>query len=208
MKKIKHYFTFDISLLKGVYFIPFIGYFIGIFLMVIGYVKSNDPYLPYIFLQGITIPVSGLHMVFLYSSIYDEGAKETLLPYYKRNLLYDLLRYSMLHGFILLLLTFLLMWMNEIAFFDTIIIIHLILLFIFFQLIGVTLLSLLESLELSIAIYATYTLTEVITQGNFMPWPHLFLFEEPFLNIWLILTILFLILGIALSIVQLIRALR
>ncbi|WP_077299820.1 hypothetical protein [Virgibacillus pantothenticus] len=206
MNKLKHHFTFDIRLLKGVYTIPFIGYIIALLLIITGYLKSTDPYLPYIFLQGIAVPVSGLHLVFLYSFIYDEGAKEILLPYYKNNLIYDLIRYSILHGFILLIFTCILIWMNGFDFFDVKIMLHLILLFVFYQIIGVTLLSLVESLELSIAIYATYTLTEVITKGTFLPWPHIFQFEEPIINIWLILTFLFLTLGIILSIIQLVRS--
>lgn len=206
--KIKHHFAFDVHLLRFIYFIPFICYIIVLLLMVMGYLNSTDKYLPYIFLQGIAVPISGLHMVFLYSYIYDDGAKETLLPYYKHNLMYDLMRYSMMHGFILILFILLLNWMNGIVFLSVIMLMHLLLLFIFYQLIGIALLTLFESLELSIAIYATYTLTEVITQGTFLPWPHIFIFEEPYLDIWLTLTFFFLILGIALSIAQLLRAFK
>ncbi|RFA37303.1 hypothetical protein CAI16_02175 [Virgibacillus dokdonensis] len=206
MNRLKHHFTFDIKLLKGIYTLPFVGYIIALFLIFTSHLNSTDPYLPYIFLQGVAVPVSGLHIVFLYSYIYDEGSKEVLLPYYKNNLLYDLVRYSMLHGCILFLFTCLLIWLNGFGFFDAKIILHLLLLFVFYQVIGVTLLSLVESLELSIAIYATYTITEVVTKGTFLPWPHIFLFEEPIINIWLVLTFIFLILGLVLSIVQLIRS--
>jgi|SRR5699024_6374821 len=208
LDNIKHHFTFDVRLLKGIYFIPYIGYIIVFFLMVMGYLNSSDIYLPYIFLQGVAIPISGLHLPFLYSYIYDDGAKATLIPYYKHSIMYDLIRYSLMHGVILLLFISLLIWMNGIAFFNATIITHLLLLFLFYQLVGITLLSIIESLELSIALYATYTLTEVITQGTFLPWPHIFIFEEPFLNIWLVLTFFFLVLGIILSITQLLRSFR
>ncbi|GIO22092.1 hypothetical protein [Oceanobacillus sp. J11TS1] len=206
MNKIKHHFQFDIRLLKGIYMLPFIGYLIALLLMVLSYPEGS--YLPYIFLQGIAIPAAGLHLVFLYTPIYEEGATDTLLHYYRRNLVNDLLRYSLLHGVFILFLTGLLVLVKGVEFLDLIKVMHLFLLFLFYQVIGISILTIVKSLEITIAIYAIYTVTEVVTLGNFLPWPHLFLFEEPFYDIWLFLTFFFLVVGIILSIVQLIRALK
>lgn len=116
MSKLKHHFHFDIYLLKGIYIIPFAGYLLTMVLMLLKYPEAS--YLPYILLQGIAIPVAGLHLVFLYSSIYDDGATDTLIPYYRKNIVYDLLRYGLLHGCILLLPTSLLVWIKGIEFFN------------------------------------------------------------------------------------------
>ncbi|GIN72624.1 hypothetical protein J14TS2_30990 [Bacillus sp. J14TS2] len=206
MNKLKHHFQFDIRLLKGIYIIPFVGYLLTLLLMLLSY--PEESYLPYIFLQGIAIPAAGLHVVFLYSSIYDEGAPDTLIPYYKKNIAYDLLRYGLLHGFIILLLTSLLIWVKGSEFLDMIMVLHLLLLFIFYQLIGLALLTIIKSLEISIAINAIYTVTEVVSLGNFFPVLHLFIFEDFFHDIWLYLKLFLLFIGIVLSVVQLVRAFK
>lgn len=87
-------------------------------------------------------------------------------------------------------------------------VIHLLLLFLFYQLIGVALLTIVKSLEIAVSIYAIYTVTEVVTLVDFLPWPHLFIFEEVFYDVWLFLKFFFLGIGIILSVVQLIRTFR
>lgn len=208
MNKLKYHFQFDFQLIKGIYTIPFIGYLLTLVLMFISYPEGSN--LPYIFLQGIAIPLAGLHLVFLYSSIYDEGATDTLLPYYSKNIAYDFLRYGIFHGLIILLLMILLIFAMGIGFFNFIMIIHLILLFVFYQLIGVGLLTLVKSLEIAIAIIAMYTVIEISTVilENYLPWPHLFIFEKAYYNISLFLTFFFLITGILLSIAQIVRTFK
>lgn len=207
MGKLKHHFQFDILLLKGIYIIPFVLYLLTLVLMLLSYPEAS--YLPYIFLQGIAIPAAGLHLAFLYSSIYDDGAMDILIPYYRKNIVYDLLRYGLLHGCVILLLTILLVLVKGTEFFNTSIVIHLLLLFVFYQLIGVALLTIVQSLEIAIAIYAIYTVTEVVTLGNFLPWPHLFILEEViFYDIWMFLKFFFLGIGIILSIIQIVRTFK
>src|SRR5699024_5520521 len=115
--------------------------------------------------------------VFLYSSIYDEGATDTLLPYYRKNIVYDFLRYGIFHGLIILFLTIVLILVMGIEFFNFLMVIHLILLFLFYQIIGVGLLTLVKSLEIVIAIIAMYTVMEMSTiiLENYLPWPHIFI---------------------------------
>lgn len=208
MNKLKYHFQFDFQLIKGIYIIPFIGYLLTLILMFISYSAGDN--LPYIFLQGIAIPVAGLHLVFLYSSIYDEGATDTLLPYYRKNIVYDFLRYGIFHGLIILLLTIVLVFVMGIEFFNFITIIHLILLFVFYQIIGVGLLTLVKSLEIAIAIIAMYTVMEISTiiLENYLPWPHIFIFGIAYYDSSLFLVFSFLITGILLSIVQIVRTFK
>ncbi|MDQ0341091.1 hypothetical protein J2S00_003935 [Caldalkalibacillus uzonensis] len=203
MTKFIHLFTFDIKLLRYLYFFPFVTYVLCALFMFITGARSDDPYMPYIFVQGIAVPLAGWHLIFLYSSLYEEGAKETLIVYYRKVLITDIIRYSLLHGIFISLLVGLTTWINGPDFFTGTLMMHLILLFIFFQMVGLAILSATNSLDITLAIVATYTLVEVVTQGTFMPWPHLFIFEEPIRDIQLGLTFLSLGAGILLSTTQL-----
>jgi hypothetical protein len=169
---------------------------------------SDDPFLPYIFVQGIAVPMAGWHLVFLYNSLYEEGAKDTLIVYYRKILIIDIIRYALLHAFFISLLVGLTVSMNGLDIFTGTLIVHLIMLFIFYQIVGIAILSTTNNLDITLAIVATYTFMEVATQGTFMPWPHLFLFEEPISDIWLGLTFLSLGTGTLLFAIQLWRKFR
>ncbi len=77
------------------------------------------------------------------------------------------------------LLVGLTVWLNGTQFFTVPLIIHLMMLFIFYQIVGLAVLSAVKSLDVALAIIAMYTFMEVATQGTFMPWPHIFIFDEP-----------------------------
>ena len=203
MNRVLYYFRFDLKLLGSLYFIPLVGYLLTLLLII--WRGFSDPYLTYAFLQGIAVPMASWHLISLYSSLYEDGAKDTLVPIHQKKVLVDIGRYVSLHGFVLLLFVGFISWKNEAEFFDGTIIAHLIILFVFYQLIGLALLTLIESLELTIAIIATYTLTEVVTQGTFMPWPHLFVFLGPVYGMEMNLKFIFLGLGVFLSVLQLWR---
>ncbi|WP_203361955.1 hypothetical protein [Bacillus sp. REN10] len=205
MNKLIHLFTFDIKLLRYLYSFPFVAYALCILLMLTVGARSDSPFTSYIFVQGIAVPMAGLHLVFLYNSLYEEGARETLLVYYRKVLIVDMIRYALLHGAFILALVGLTIWMNGTDFFTSTIIVHLVMLFIFYHMIGLAVLSTTNSLDITLAIVATYTFMEVATQGTFMPWPHLFLFVEPIDDIWLRLTFLSLGIGTLLSAIQLWR---
>ncbi|KIL80096.1 hypothetical protein [Bacillus badius] len=208
MDKLIHLFTFDIKLLRYLYGFPFVAYTLCILLMLTIGMRSDSPFTSYIFVQGIAVPMAGLQLVFLYNSLYEEGARETLLFYYRKVLIVDVMRYAFLHGVFILSLVGLTIWMNGMGFFNSTIIIHLIMLFIFYQVVGIAILSTTNSFDITLAIVATYTFMEIATQGTFMPWPHLFLFVKPIDDIWLWLTFLSLGVGILLSVVQLLRKFR
>jgi hypothetical protein len=205
MNKLVHLFKFDIKLLGYLYSFPFVAYALCILLMFVFASRSNEPFMPYIVVQGIAVPIAGWHLVFLYNSLYEEGATEALMFYYRKVLMIDIIRYAGLHGIFMLLLVGLTAWINGPDFFTGILIVHLILLFLFYQMIGVAVLSIVQSLDVALAIVATYTFMEVATQGTFMPWPHLFIFREPIDDISTRLTFLSLGVGILLSAIQLWR---
>lgn len=203
MTKLIHLFTFDIKLLRYLYSFPFVIYAMCILLMLTVGARSDAPFLPYIFVQGIAVPMAGWHLIFLYNSLYEESAKQTLIVYYRKVLIIDIMRYALLHTIFISLLVGLTVWMNGPDYFTSTLIVHLIMLFIFYQIVGIAILSATNSLDITLAIVTTYTFMEVATQGTFMPWPHLFLFEEPIGDIWLQLTFLSLGAGILLSAIQL-----
>ena len=133
MAKYFHLFAFDIKLLGYLYSFPFMAYGLCIVLMLTVGNQSNSPFLPYVFLQGIAIPLAGWHMVFLYNSLFEDGAEETLIVFYRKTLIIDLIRYAILHAIFIFLLVALIAWMNGPDFFTITLTLHLILLFIFYQ---------------------------------------------------------------------------
>lgn len=189
------------KLLGFLYYFPFVLYIMTALLIL--FVKTENPYINYIFLQGVAISMSGLHLVLLYSSLYEDGATDTLKYYYRKVVVLDIIRYFIIHSVCNSLLFTLIIGKYGTSFITGKLIIHLFLLFIFFQLIGLALLMATKSIEISISFIVSYTLVEILTLGTFMPWPHLFLFKEPFDVIWYNFTIFSLITGILFSVIQL-----
>ncbi|MBB5356341.1 hypothetical protein HNR43_002325 [Anoxybacillus mongoliensis] len=208
MNKLIHLFKFDAKLLGYLYSFPFVIYVLCMLLMLSFAARSNDPFMPYIVVQGIAVPIAGWHIVFLYNSLYEEGATETLLPYYRKVFFIDIIRYAALHGTFVFLLVGLTVWLNGTQFFTVPLIIHLMMLFIFYQIVGLAVLSAVRSLDVALAIIAMYTFMEVATQGTFMPWPHIFIFREPVDSISMFLPLFWLIIGVFLSIVQIWRTFK
>lgn len=208
MNKLIHLFKFDAKLLGYLYSFPFVIYVLCMLLMLSFAARSNDPFMPYVVVQGIAVPIAGWHIVFLYNSLYEEGATETLLPYYRKVFFIDIIRYAALHGMFVFLLVGLTVWLNGTQFFTVPLIIHLMMLFIFYQIVGLAVLSAVRSLDVALAIIAMYTFMEVATQGTFMPWPHIFIFREPVASISMFLPLFWLIIGVFLSIVQIWRTFK
>lgn len=50
---------------------------------------------------------------------------------------------------------------------------------LFYALLGALSIIVSKTLEVSIALIFLYTVLEIVTQGTFMPWPHIFQFEPP-----------------------------
>ncbi|WP_461200505.1 hypothetical protein [Anoxybacillus sp. TBDG-1] len=208
MNKFIHLFKFDVKLLGYLYSFPFVIYVLCMLLMLSFAARSDDPFMPYIVVQGIAVPIGGWHIVFLYNSLYEDGATETLLPYYRKVFFIDMIRYAALHGTFVFLLVGLTVWLNGTQFFTVPLIIHLMMLFIFYQIVGLAVLSAVQSLDVALAIIAMYTFMEVATQGTFMPWPHIFIFREPVDSLSMFLPLFWLIIGVFLSIVQIWRTFK
>ncbi len=208
MNKLIHLFKFDAKLLGYLYSFPFVIYVLCMLLMLSFAARSNDPFMPYVVVQGIAVPIAGWHIVFLYNSLYEEGATETLLSYYRKVFFIDIIRYATLHGMFVFLLVGLTVWLNGTQFFTVPLIIHLMMLFIFYQIVGLAVLSAVRSLDVALAIIAMYTFMEVATQGTFMPWPHIWIFREPVASISMFLPLFWLIIGVFLSIVQIWRTFK
>ncbi|OSX54649.1 hypothetical protein [Anoxybacillus ayderensis] len=208
MNKLIHLFKFDAKLLGYLYSFPFVIYVLCMLLMLSFAARSNDPFMPYIVVQGIAVPIAGWHIVFLYNSLYEEGATETLLPYYRKVFFIDIIRYTVSHGTFVFLLVGLTVWLNGTQFFTVPLIIHLMMLFVFYQIVGLAVLSAVKSLDVALAIIAMYTFMEVATQGTFMPWPHVFIFREPVDSISMFLPLFWLVIGIFLSVAQIWRTFK
>ncbi|AXM89903.1 hypothetical protein CI793_12250 [Anoxybacillus ayderensis] len=208
MNKLIHLFKFDIKLLGHLYSFPFVIYVLCMLLMLSFHARSNDPFMPYIVVQGIAVPIAGWHIVFLYNSLYEEGATEALFFYYRKVLITDIIRYVTLHGTFAFLLVGFIVWINGTKFFTVSLVIHFILLFIFYQIVGLAVLSAVKSLDVALAIIAMYTFMEVATQGTFMPWPHIFIFREPVDSISMFLPLFWLVIGIFLSVAQIWRTFK
>jgi len=208
MIKILHLFLFDLKLLRVTYFFPFIAYAVCLVLLFSVGIPSDEPFLSYVFIQGIAISMAGWHIIFVYHALYEEGAEEALMPYYRKIVWWDLLRYAVLHGLFIGGFLVVIGFINGFSFYTTIILAHFLLLFLFYQVAGIALLTFTKNMELTLAVLVTYTFMEVVTQGTFMPWPHLFLFLPPIIDVWLYLTFISLGLGIFVSLFQIWRVFK
>ncbi|KJE27757.1 putative membrane protein [Geobacillus kaustophilus] len=198
-KTIAHHFSFDRRLLGRLYWFPFLVYGLCVGLMGILSARSDEPFLPYTVIQGMAVPIAGWHLVFLYRHLYDEGAKEALLWHYRKAVVFDLVRYAVLHGGCIVLLVAAVIWIHGTMFLTAPVLVHLFLLFSFYQLIGLALLGVFGSLDVALSVISVYTFMEVVTQGTFMPWPHLFLFQAPADSLSLLLPMMWLGAGIVIA---------
>ena len=207
MYKLRHLFQFDFKLLKIFVLLP-------VFATVIAYVwishysvaYSDDLLFSYHMIQGLVIPLSGIPLIFVYSYIFEKGAKETLIPYYRNVILIDIFRGALFNGLIVSGITWFLLYSVGMEFFTREIFLHLILLFVFFQLVGIALLTVFESVEVVLTILVAVPFTDMVTQGTFLPPPHLFIFMDTlFSPLWLNVTYIFLGVGIIWSVVRLYR---
>ncbi|MFB4159039.1 hypothetical protein ACE1TF_04070 [Geomicrobium sp. JSM 1781026] len=196
-------FSFDYKVIGMSYAIPFVSYVLCI-MIILSDSSSSDPYFGYAFLQGMAIPLAGVHTVFLYKYVLEDGAFETLVPLHRKRIYVDVMRYTLLHGGIVFALLMLLVYVNGSQFFTIEKTVHIVALFIFYQLIGLALLTFIRNFEISVAVVGMYTFIEVVTRGEFMPWPRIFIFYDPFLYDmqW---KFFFIGLGIVLSLIQIIR---
>ncbi len=128
--------------------------------------------------QTLYLPWISWSAILYFQPLYDKGAYHTLVPHYRKWFGFHFIFVFILYflGYLILLIStngaFHLIQMNPI------ILVHHVLLLFLYWMIGAGLLLLTKSFEYAAALVLTYTLIEAITRGEFMPWPHVFQFNE------------------------------
>lgn len=169
-------FQFDRKTMGSSFYVPILMFFLtSIFIMF----QDGDAYMGIIIIQGIFIPFTCWGFMYRLVEVYEDGAKETLVPFYTKWIVFDALRYIVLNTGSLLLLSGLFMMKYGSEALTLLNVVHVILLMVFFQFLGSTLVVLFKNIELALTLVFIYTIIEVITLGQFMPWPHIFIFEKP-----------------------------
>lgn len=177
MKRILYFFHFDIRNMRVLFFIPIISWIISIVLILFR-INSYDKYFDaFLIVQGIYIPFGCWWIIFRLYAVYEDGAEETLLSYYQKYLWFDIARYVMVCVLGLVTLAGIIVWKFDSSVINLMLLFHFFLLILFYVLAGAITVIVLKALEVSIALVFLYTILEVITQGTFMPWPHIFQFE-------------------------------
>ena len=176
------FFLFDRKTMGFTFFVPIIMLVFSLFLIVFIPREQTGYYNNIIVIQGVYIPFSCWCLMYRLSEIYQEGAQETLIPYYTKHFLKDFFRYFVVNilGVFLLCTTFVMKYgMNSLPVLN---IIHFIIIILFYMFLGTALMVLIKNIEISLTVIVIYTVLEVVTLGEFMPWPHIFLFSPPILE--------------------------
>lgn len=171
----KRLFWFDWRLHGIAMLLPLI-----MFVALESYVLSNPMLYGIQVIQTTFIPWIAWTVILHFQPIFDEGAYDTLVPYYRKWLVMDILRFLLLYFVGYLVLTGTLLF-NGVDI-PTVVFLHhteLILLFLFF---GMTLILWTKRFEYALSLLLMYTLLEVVTKGQFMPWPHVFQFETNYFD--------------------------
>ncbi|WP_407271809.1 hypothetical protein [Radiobacillus sp. PE A8.2] len=175
-------FLFDRKAMGLTFFIPSVMFLFALFLILFVPREISGIYNNIIVIQGVFIPFSCWCLMYRLSEMYEEGAQETLVPYYSKRFIIDFGRYFIVNilGVFLLSLVFVLKYgISSLLLLN---VIHFFLLVLFYMLFGTTLIILLKNIEISLTIIIIYTVLEVVTLGKYMPWVHIFLFEPPIWN--------------------------
>ncbi|MEB2301555.1 hypothetical protein LAV72_18285 [Lysinibacillus xylanilyticus] len=178
-------FYFDFKTMGLTFFVPILAFFFTTLFLLIS--KGHPIETDIIMIQGLFIPFTCWVLMYRLNELYEEGAQETLIPYYARTFIYDTLRYLTVNIICILLLSSLLVIKFGLDSFSIISLIHFFLLTLFFMFLGTALLVLIRNIESSLTIIFIYSIIEVVTLGEFMPWPHIFIFDSPSFNIFIII---------------------
>ena len=113
-----------------------------------------------------------------FQPLYDIGAYDTLIPYYRKWVGFHAASFVIFYsgGYLVLLSqidgAFPLIRENAIV------LAHHALLLLLYGTVGASLIVWMKSFEYAATIFVTYTLIEIVTRGEFMPWPHIFYFNS------------------------------
>lgn len=172
-------FLFDRKTMGFTFFVPVFIFLMALFLILFVPRVQSDSYNNIILIQGSFIPFSCWWIMYRLSEMYEEGAQETLVPYYTKRFRIDFLRYYLLNAAGILLLGAVLVLKQGIDVLPLINFIHFFLLLLFYMSLGTFLIVLTKNIEIALTIVLIFTVLEVATLGEYMPWPHIFLFEYP-----------------------------
>lgn len=172
-------FLFDRKTMGVTFFVPVFIFSIVLLLILVVPKNTADSYNNVILIQGGFIPFSCWWLMYRLSEIYEEGAQETLAPYYSKSFMVDFLRYYVLNTLATCLLSAALVMGHGIEALPLVNFIHFFLLLLFFMWLGSFLIVLIKNIEIALTIVLIFTVLEVATLGEYMPWPHIFLFEYP-----------------------------
>lgn len=193
-RNIFYLFYFDFKTMGLTFFVPILAFLFTTLFIIIS--KSHQIETDIIIIQGLFIPFTSWALMYRLNELYEEGAQETLIPYYSRTFIYDALRYLTINAFSILLLSSLLMMKFGKNSLSNINLIHFFLLIFFFLFLGTALMVLSKNVELSLTIIFIYSIIEVVTLGEFMPWPHIFIFDSPSFNIFIFIKFITLFISI------------
>lgn len=173
-------FIFDRKTMGFAFYIPVLIFAIALSLILFVERVGEGIYNNVIVIQGIFIPFSCWCLMYRLSEMFEEGAQETLIPYYSKYFLTDFIRYFIVNllGTFTLYTTLVLKYGIQII--SSLNMIHFVLLILFYMFLGTTIIILVKNIEISLTIILIYTVLEVVTLGEYMPWPHIFLFQVPF----------------------------
>ncbi|WP_100012144.1 hypothetical protein [Lentibacillus sediminis] len=172
-------FRFDMKTMGVIFFVPVVMFAFSLSIIVLAPGIVDDRYNNIVVIQGLFIPFSCWWILYRLSEMYEEGAQETLVPYYSKRFPVDFFRYFFLHVIGLAVLCSILIIKYDASILTGINVLHFIILTLFYMLLGTSLIVLIKNVEISLTIIMIYTVLEVITQGDYMPWPHVFLFDPP-----------------------------
>lgn len=139
---------------------------------------SSELYLSIQIVHSLYLPWISWSVILYFQPLYDTGAYYTLIPHYRKWIGVNYVFLFTLYVIGYLLLLFNIDGASRLIQTNPFILIHHLLLLTLFWSIGAGLVLLLKSFEYAIALVLTYTLIEIITRGEFMPWPHIFYFHE------------------------------
>lgn len=187
-------FLFDRKTMGFTFFVPTLMFSFSLFLILFVTREPSDIYSNIIIIQGVYIPFSCWRLMYRMSEMYEEGAQETLVPYYSNRFIYDFFRNFVVHLFGVSFLCFIFVLKYELSSLLIINMVHFVIILLFYMFLGTTLIVLIKNIVISLTIILIYTVLEVVTLGEFMPWPHIFLFTLP---VWdPILSVKFMILSV------------
>ncbi|TCT17503.1 hypothetical protein EDD68_13122 [Melghiribacillus thermohalophilus] len=179
LEKIYILFKFDFKTSGFLFFLPLVMWMVSIFQLMIQHSQqANDIYNSIIVFQGIYIPFAGWGLMYRLKEMYEDGASDTLKPYYRSNLIFDINRYLSIHlmGTIIWCLFFSMKY--NISIIWPIHMIHFFLITLLFMFLGTALVVTIKNIEFSLTIFFIYLIIEFATLGEYMPWPHVFIFQN------------------------------